>query len=79
MAVKIDGIYPATQVHFRIDRTLTEEDTVRVGMAVRESMSGFVAVEFTPRRIILTSSQPPENGQEYATQMAALIEKALQP
>jgi hypothetical protein len=56
---------------------MTEDDQKRVEAAVRLPLSGFVEVRFTPRRIILTSSQPPDEGEKYARQMAGAIESVL--
>ena len=77
--VKLDGLFNANQFHFSIQREerLTKEEEAAIEQAVRISMSGFIGIYFTTRRVIITNSVLPEQREAWALQYADAIAKAL--
>ena len=81
---KIDGVYPATQIHLSIPdlppfgggRLTRAQQELIIG-AISQPFVGLVNIEFTRSRIIVTTTIPPKERRAQAKQFQAAVEKAL--
>ena len=77
MMIKLDNIYPARQFHFRTDKTMTEADRKNIESFINLAPGiGFVACEFTPRRIIITTTS--EMTYKKDTEMIDILKHAIE-
>ena len=78
--MKVTGIiYPAVQFHLRVKGVnLSISQRMKIAEAIKIPMSGFVAVEFTPRRVIITSTCSKDDQETMCKKYIKTIEKVLE-
>lgn len=77
--VIVDGLYPASQIHLRVDRLdrLRDDEIEKIREALRIPMCGMVHVEFVHTRVIITTSSPGDEREHWAQVFSEAITKAL--
>jgi hypothetical protein len=79
--VQIDGIYPASQLHFHFgykNHDLVHENKKKFLHAIRqEYFSGFIHAQFVGSRLILTSSCSANERTQWAIRFAEVFDKVL--
>ena len=73
-AVKVDGIYNATQYHFATSQ-LSDNNKSQIRFAL-EPFAGIVDITFTPRRVIVTTNH--NDNKEVREQWANIFTKAIE-
>ncbi len=81
---KIDGVYPATQIHLSIPDLppnghgrLTRVQQEVITSAISQPFVGLVNIQFMRSRVIVTTTIPPKDRRAQAKQFQAAVEKAL--
>ena len=75
--IKVDGLYPASQIHLRIDRRITEEEQEKIIEALKIPFCGMVNIAFCFSRIIITTSFGATERKYWAERFCEAISKAL--
>ncbi len=75
--VCVDGVFPATQLHFRIDRQIEPELKEKITEAIKIHGMGFVDVHIFSRRIILTTTCGANDREYWARRIARAINDVL--
>lgn len=77
--VIVDGLYPASQIHLRVDRDdrFTDSEMKKIREAIKIPMCGMVHVQFVHTRVIITTSTPGDEREHWAQVFSEAITKAL--
>jgi len=75
--IKVNGFYPASQFHFSLSDAPTAEQRTQIENAIQKPMSGIVDIQWTPKRVIITTAHGPDEREEWGNEFKQRIESAF--
>ena len=76
--VHVDGLFPASQFHFRLDERITDEQKAKIEKAVKIDFCGMVRTQIFASRIIITTACAAKDREDWAKVFSNAINKAIE-
>lgn len=75
--VTIDGLFPASQFHFRLPKRIEEKQQKDILEALKIPWCGMIDVQFRSSRIIVTTACPAKEREEWAEKFVDAINEVI--
>lgn len=75
--VHVDGLFPASQFHFRVDERITEEQKAKIEGALKIPFCGMIHTQIFSGRVIITTACPAKEREHWAKEFAKAINDSI--
>lgn len=75
--VHVDGLFPASQFHFRLDEYITDKQKAKIEKAVQINFCGMVHTHIFASRIIITTACAAKEREHWANEFCKAINNVI--